>query len=246
MRRLPLGPTRRRSRRAGHTLLAALTAAATGCDSFDPPAVLSRPTVLAVVADPPVVAPGAAATLTLVVIGPDGLRPAAGATWQMSTTYPGVAPLGAVVGHADGTATYTAPAVVPPLPAGAPPLDSVEVDLTLEDGRPTASVKGLLIADLGHPPTANPTITAVAAGGAAVTDTLTLQAGVATPLALTLDPAPTDHTTYAWYASLGEIQAYQSNPTTITAVTAGTGWLFVAVRDGALGVAWRGVPIQAR
>jgi hypothetical protein len=215
----------------------------TGCSDFDPPALLSRPTVLAVVADPPVVAPGQSATLTLVVIGPDGLRPTAAATWLMSETYAGVPPLGTVVGLPDGRARYTAPAVLPALPANAPPLDSVEVDLTLEDGRPTSTVKGLLVADLAR---TNPVIATLTAGGAAVTDRITIPAGQAVPLELAVTPAAGDQTTYAWYASIGEIKTYQSNPTSITAKTTGDGWLFVAVRDGALGVAWRGVPLTVQ
>ncbi|MCA9679362.1 MAG: hypothetical protein H6709_01300 [Kofleriaceae bacterium] len=227
-------------------LLALATAAAaatlaTACSDFANPSELTKPTVLAVIADPPLVAPGAATSLSVVMAGPDGPLDPSAVQWQLIETLPGVAPIGTLT--ADGvTATYQAPEQLPELPDGSPPLDSVQATITAGDTS-VVVVKGVLIADL---PSANPAVTALMVDGDAADDGLTIDAGATYPLELATDPAPGDDATFAWYSTVGEIALYQSNPTELVAGDAGDGWLFVVMRDGRGGVAWRGVSVEVR
>ena len=123
-----------------------------------------------------------------------------------------------------------------------PPLDSVQATITAGDTS-VVVVKGVLIADL---PSANPAVTALMVDGDAADDGLTIDAGATYPLELATDPAPGDDATFAWYSTVGEIALYQSNPTELVAGDAGDGWLFVVMRDGRGGVAWRGVSVEVR
>ncbi len=219
----------------------AFTAAAAGCTDFASPAELTKPTVLAVIAEPPIVAPGATTTLTVAMAGPDGPLEPDAVSWRVVETLPGVPPFGAVEA-ADGTsATYTAPAEVPELPEGALPIDSVEATITAGDEQ-VVVIKGVAV--LGDVEAANPTITAVVLGDEAVVDAATVARGQTVELTVATDPAPGENATFAWYTTAGAIDQYQSNPTELVgADEARDGWLFVVVRDGLGGVAWRGVEV---
>lgn len=227
--------------------LLSLLVLAAACDDFATPAQLSAPTVVGVLAEPPVVRPGSSTRLTPLIASPDGpLAPGGGAaaTWRLTETLPGVAPFGEVTGNSDGTATYLAPEEVPPLPPNALPIDSVKLQLPL-GGRTASVLKAVLVADAT---TANPTLSAITADGAALADgaTLELSAGVAVELGMQVAPATGERATYAWYASIGEIEDYQSSPCRYVAEEPGDGWLFAVVRDGQLGIAWRAVPVTVR
>lgn len=226
-------------------LLVMLLAAIAACDDFAPPSALSTSQVVGVVAEPPIVAPGEATVLTPLIATPDGPvigAAAFSAAWTLTETLPGVPPFGELSPRSDGTAEYRAPMTVPPLPPNAPPLDSVQLTAVL-DGRKVTTLKAVLVAGV---PTANPTISALSADGVDVGDGLTLEAGAAVELAVRTTPAAGDNARFAWYSSLGEIEKYQSNPTTLLAKEPGSGWLYVVVRDGQLGVAWRAVPVTVR
>jgi hypothetical protein len=227
-------------------LLCALALAGAACDDFATPAQLTAPTVVGIVAEPPVVRPGQTAALTPLIASPEGPLAATGATWHLTETLPGVAPFGEVTGHPDGSATYQAPTQVPELPAGALPIDSVELGLAL-GGRKSTSLKAVLVTDLT---TANPSISALTADGVLAPTgeaaTLELPVGVPVELAVQAAPEATDRTRYAWYVSHGLIEDYQSSPCSYLAEEPGEGWLFAVVRDGQLGVAWRAVRIVAR
>ena len=210
----------------------------TGCTDFQTPAELTASQIIAVVAEPPVVPPGGTSELTLVIAGPDGPVAPTGTTWALAETYPGVAPLGTVVGRSDGTATYTAPAQVPELPPGAAPLDSITVTMRQDDVDRT-SLKAIAITDV---PERNPVITSITADGVPV-DSVTFASGATVQLGVTSDPAPADDWRFAWYASAGAIERFQSVPTAMTAATAGSGFLIVVVRDGTVGAAWRAIPV---
>jgi hypothetical protein len=218
--------------------------AGTGCDDFATPAQLMAPTVVGIIAEPPVVKPGQRTRLTPLIAGPDGPQLPASASWSLTETLPGVAPFGAVSANADGSATYQAPAQVPPLPENALPIDSVELQLPL-GGRVTSTLKAVLVTDVT---TANPTISAVTVDGVAIAEgaTLALTAGVPVALEVRSAPESTDRTRYAWYASIGEIEQYQSSPCSYVADASGDGWLYIVVRDGQLGVAWRAIAVTVQ
>ena len=217
--------------------LPALALALAACDTFPTPAQLDHATVLAVIADPPVMPPGATSRLSFVAADHQGpITPPA--TWSLVSTYPDVPPLGAIAANGDGTATYTAPDPVPALPQGVPPADSVQVVVASDP--PVTAVKLVIV--LGGTTTANPKITDVTLGGASVVGGASLPAGSTADLAVVTDPPPDEHFTYAWYATVGTIDHYQSNPAPIVAdAAAEQGWIYVVVRDGQGGAAVRAI-----
>jgi hypothetical protein len=220
--------------------LATAVATLGACGDFVTPAELTKPTVLAVIADPPLVAPGAASALEVVTAGPDGLMTPDATSWRLIETFPGVPPFGAVVPGAVGSATFEAPDPVPELPENVPPVSSVELTVEAGDER-IVVVKGMLVTDV---PAANPEISALAIGGEVVGDTVTVATGEPLYLDVGLDPAAGDDATFAWYSTVGAIERYQSNPTELIASEEpDQGWLFVVARDGRGGVAWRGVQV---
>lgn len=209
-----------------------------GCEKFPTPAQLEHATLLAVIADPPVMSPGATSHLTFVAADHGGpIAPPA--TWSMVSTYPNVPPMGTIAAGPDGTATYTAPDPIPALPEGVPPADSVQ--LVLASDPPITAIKLVIVLD--GQTTANPRITDVTLGGASITGGATLAAGTTADLMVATDPAPDEHFTWAWYATVGTIDHYQSNPATIVADdTAEQGFLYVVVRDGLGGTAVATIP----
>lgn len=223
----------------------AFLAVTAACDDFAPPSALSASQVVGVIAEPPIVAPGETTILTPLIATPQGpVTGAAGysATWTLTETLPGVPPFGELTARPDGTAQYRAPMTVPPLPPNAPPLDSAQLTAVL-DGRKVTTLKAVLVAGV---PTANPAISALTADGVTIGEGLTLEAGAEVELEVRTTPAAQDNARFAWYSSLGEIEKYQSNPTTLVAKEPGSGWLYVVVRDGQLGVAWRALPVTVR
>lgn len=221
-------------------VVAALAAAATGCTEFATPAELTKPTVLAVIADPPIVAPGEAASLAPVVAGPEGFVDPE-VTWALVETLPGVPPFGEVIADGD-TAIYRAPDEVPPQPEGAAPVASVAATVRAGDVSVTV-IKAMVVLDVGAP-AANPTITALTIDGAPVGEAATITAGQPHEVAVEVDPPLGEDASVAWYANAGGIERYQSTPTELVAADAPRdGWLFVVVRDGRGGVAVRGLPV---
>lgn len=217
-----------------------------GCNDFATPAELTAPTVVGIIAEPPVVRRGASTVLTPLIASPEGPLAPAGARWTLAETLPGVPPFGQLTARADGSVSYRAPEVLPELPPNAPPLDSVQLELTL-DGRATATLKAVLVADVT---TQNPTITELAADGVALSAaedaTLEVAAGAQIALSVTTSPSAGASARFAWYASLGTVEDYQSSSCTFVAGDPGAGWLFVVVRDGQLGVAWRAVRLVVK
>ncbi len=222
-------------------LLATAVATLGACAEFATPAELTKPTVLAVIADPPLVAPGASSALEVVVAGPDGPLVPASTSWRLIETFPGVPPFGEVVPGDTGTATYQAPDPVPDLPENVPPVSSVEVTVSAGDEQ-IVVVKAMVVTDLEG---ANPTIDTLAVGDAVAGDAVEVAAGAAVYLDVGVDPPVGDDATFAWYSTVGAIERYQSNPTELIALDeAKDGWIFVVVRDGRGGVAWRGVEVS--
>ena len=221
-------------RAAGLLVLGGLIAA--GCTDFASPAELTKPTVLAVIAEPPVVAPGEPTELTAVIVDGSGELTGLPVRWSLIETYRGVPPMGTLTGS-----TYTAPDPIPTLPANAPPIDSVRLEV--DTGATTlVTVKFVAVAAVAL---TNPTISAFTVGAVdAAAGPITVARGAVLDLAITTDPPLAADARFAWYSSAGEIVKYQSNPTTMTAAEdAGAGWLFIVARDGKGGMAWRGVEI---
>lgn len=218
-------------------------AALAACTDFATPAQLERPTIIAVVADPPIVQPGGQARLTVVVADQTGVL-AVPSEWTLGEAFPGIAPMGTIAPDGDG-ALYTAPAMVPAdRPANVPPLDSVEVTVQTSDG-PRSALKAMPVLPMVA---ANPTITALAVGADdALAGPITVTKGATLALSVTTDPAPGDMARYAWYTPVGDIKYYQSNPCDLVVPDdAVDGPLLVVVRDGVGGVVWRAASLQVR
>lgn len=210
--------------------------AATACTDFASPAELTKPTILAVTAEPPVVAPGGHTDLAVAIADASGPLTTLPTRWSLVETYRGVPPMGTLVGT-----TYTAPDPLPTLPAGALPVDTIQLEIDTAVG----TLIAVKVVPVVSTTAANPAVTALTVGDEdALAGPLTVARGATLPLTLTTDPAPGEDARFAWYSSVGLIERYQSNPTTLVAAEeAGSGWLFAVVRDGKGGVAWRGVQV---
>lgn len=213
-----------------------LAAAAAGCTDFATPAELTKPTILAITAEPPVVAPGGTAELAVVVADGDGVITGLPTGWALVETYRGVPAMGTLTGS-----TYTAPDPIPSLPANAPPIDSVQ--LTIDTG--AATLTAIKVIPVATVEAANPVIGSFTIGAAeALAGPITVARDASLELTVLTDPPAGDDARFAWYSSAGLIARYQSNPTTLVAAEAATtGWVFVVVRDGKGGVAWHGVEV---
>ncbi|MCE9575147.1 MAG: hypothetical protein K8W52_18490 [Deltaproteobacteria bacterium] len=215
-----------------------VAAAAAGCDDFATPAQLTKPTVLAVIADPPIVAPGASAAISVAMAGPDGPIAGPTVTWSLAETYPGIAPFGTITPTADGAATYAAPDPLPPLPDKVPPV--VTIQAAIGGDTPITALMAIGVVAV---PSANPVIDALTVAGA-TGDTATITHGATVDVAAMITPAADDTTSFAWYSTAGEIERYQSNPTTLVApAEPGSGWIYVVVRDGKGGAAVRSIAV---
>lgn len=220
-------------------LAAAALAVAAACTDFATPAELQKPTILAVTAEPPVVAPGAQTELAVVIADASGVLTDLPTRWSLVETYRGVAPMGTLTGS-----TYHAPDPIPTLPPDAPPIDSVKLEIDTADGT-LAAIKAVPVASLTA---VNPVIATFTVGtGDALAGPLTVARGQTLDMNVVTDPPTGDGARFAWYSSAGAIARYQSNPATMIASDAATtGWLFVVVRDGRGGVAWRGVEVTVQ
>jgi hypothetical protein len=222
-----------------------LAVAATGCDDFATPAELTKPTVLAVIADPPLVAPGKSAQVTIVMAGPDGPIAAPAVTWTLAETYPGIAPFGTLATNPDGSATYLAPDPLPALPDKVPPVVSVQAVVAGEP--PAAPIDAIKVIGVIDVPATNPVISDITFAGASGGAAITVDHGATLDLAATLATPLDDKASYAWYSTAGTIARYQSNPTSlVAAAVASSGWVYVVVRDGKGGTAVRSIAVTVR
>jgi hypothetical protein len=223
-------------------LVPALVLAA-ACESFPTPAQLDHATVLAVIADPPIMAPGGTSHLTVVAADGNGpLTPTA--SWTIVPTYPGVPPMGTVTANADGSATYHAPDPVPTLPPKTLPADSVQVTVATDP----AVIAVKLVGVASGVASANPRITDVTLGGVSIAGgSGSIGIRATADLVVVTDPVADEHWTFAWYSTVGEIKHYQSNPAPIVGADAAhDGWIHVVVRDGAGGAAVASMPVSVR
>lgn len=223
-------------------LLLVVVALSTGCADFATPAELTKPTILAIVAEPPLVAPGARTELSVILAGPDGPMAADAVDWTLVETLPGIPPFGTIEPGATGTATYTAPDPLPELPDGVPPFSTVAVAVSAAD----TAIDSLKVIGVADVPAVNPRFTALAVGGVAIAagEAITLDAGGSYPLDVGVDPAPGEESAFAWYTTAGEIAQYQSNPCELIAAAEprDDAWLFVVFREN-LGAVVRAHPV---
>lgn len=212
------------------------------CTDFDTPAELVKPTILAVIADPPIVTTGSSSTLDTIVVDRTGVLTDLTVTYELIETYSGVAPIGSLEQDESGV-RYVAPDPVPELPDDALPVDTIRVTVEGSGETPLFAEKGMLIGDAE---TTNPTLTALAIGDDdGLAGSVAVAADETRALEVSIDPAPGEDATYAWYSAVGEIEDYQSNPAEIVLpADATSGWLYVVVRDGVGGVAWRATELS--
>jgi hypothetical protein len=209
-----------------------------GCADFATPAELTKPTILAIIAEPPLVAPGASTELSVILAGPDGPMAADAVDWALIETLPGIPPFGTIEPGEPGTATYTAPDPLPELPEGVPPFSTLSVAVDAGD----TAIESLKVVGVADFPAVNPRFTALAVGGVAIPPgaTIQLDAGGTYALDIGVDPAPGEESAFAWYTTAGEIKQYQSNPCELIAAEEprDDAWLFVVFRE-ALGAVVR-------
>lgn len=233
--------TRHLSSRLGRAGVVALLLVA-GCEDFATPAELEKPTVIAVVATPPIAKLGETSSLEIVMVDPNGPLAPSEVTWELRPTYRGYETIGTIEPGSDGAAVYRAPESLPDLPANALPVDTLVIQVS-GGGATIEVIKLMGVANLES---SNPEIELLA-DGEPVTDELTVTRDGTFALSLIEAPDAGDDARYAWYSTFGTIEKYQSNPTEIVIdadedVT--EGWLHGVYRDGLGGVAWRSVRLK--
>ncbi len=221
-------------------LAVVLLVGAAACTDFATPAELTKPTILAITAEPPVVAPGASSVLETIVVDAGGVMTGLTQRHQLIETYPGVPPMGRVERVGDEV-RYVAPDPIPELPDNALPLDSVQIEIDTPEG----TLRAIKVMPVTTVTAANPTITRLTVGDAdGLAGPLTLARNTPVAIDVAIEPAAGEDARFAWYSSAGGIERYQSTPAELVAAEeARQGWLFVVVRDGAGGVAWHGVEV---
>lgn len=219
-------------------ILAVLAAA---CTDFATPNQLEKPTIVAVVSDPPIVPPGGTAAVSVVLADASGVVLAPPTSWSLVEAYPGVAPLGTISGDAAG-ATYTAPATLPDR-GDIPPVDTASVTVETATG-PLTAIKAMAVIDVAA---TNPALTALDVGGASGLAGATVTRGATVALSVTTDPATGEDARFAWYTPVGDIKYYQSNPCELVVPSdAQSGPLIVVVRDGKGGVVWKQIALTVQ
>ncbi len=220
-------------------LLAAVATAAGACEEFATPAELAGPQILAVRSESPAVPPGERVALEILVAGPDGEIETPDVSWAVEPAAVGAAPIGAIEVEEDGSAYYRAPATV----AEEPTFSAVRATVQVDDLELVA-IKALGVTNL---PFENPSVSLLRADEQdllAADAALALSPEQTVELEVDIAPAITEETSFSWYATVGEIEEYRSNPTELVAPEeAAEGVLFVVVRDGLGGITWAQAPI---
>lgn len=195
-----------------------------GCSDMPTPAELSRPQILAVQSEPPVLGPGGASTLRVLLAGPDGLVGPERVQLRFS----------ADVGTVNPGGTYVAPA--------GPIADSatVSVEADVDAGDRVVTLHAIKSIDLGAGEgRGNPELGALWIDGREAGEVTSLLAG--SVIELDADP----DLSIAWYSNGAVIDQYRDNPTVITETIGPAGVLIAVARDGQGGVAWKVVELAA-
>lgn len=213
----------------------AAVAGGVGCNDLAQPSDLARPQILAVQADPPALAAGERALLSIVVAGPEGFITPAVTRWDLQEPSFGNLEL-----EGDGSVYLRAPAELDEVVFAA-----VEVSADLDDDSTLVAIKGTAMGVDTVP--ANPAITDLRIDGASVDDggSVRLERGATIELDADTEPAPGQFHEFAWYATYGEIDLFRVSPTELVVPDeAAEGTLILVYRDGLGGVTWRSATIS--
>jgi len=207
-----------------------LIVCATGCPTLPAASELGEPQLLALVADPPCLGPGASSRLATLVAGPSGTLVPTRVAWSVPAGSPGAL---------EGSSVRAAADAIP----GA----QLEVDVALDaDDVTLHGFRTLTIGDCSNPVLAGLTVDGAPAPG---TGALAVLPGSKVALDVSVDARPDAHPTVSWFTTAGTIRLYRHTPTELVVRAApGTGALYVVYRDGNGGVAWleRAVQVTSR
>jgi len=211
------------------TIVLALLA---GCPALPTSAGLGEPEILAIVADPPCVAPGGSATLAVLVAGPSGTLVPDRVSWS--------------VPDGDAASISMTSAGAPVVDAGATATRGTSVEIDVDVAIGSTELRGFRTLAIGDG-CANPTIDAVDVGGTVQPPATTIDVPAGSDVALDVDVTGGIASTgiVSWYSTAGAIDLYRQTPTTL-AVTSqpGAAVLYVVYRDGLGGVTWRAYAVE--
>jgi len=197
-----------------------LIVCATGCANLPTASELGEPQILALVADPPCIQPGASAHLEPLVAGPSGTLVPSSIVWSV--------PAGSV-GAIDASSVR---ADVDALPGA-----RIEVNVAVDAGGVT--LRGFRTLTIGD--CANPVLAGITVDGAPapVSGALTMFSNTSVDLDVSIDSGLAAEPVVSWFSTAGTIRLYRHTPTELVVRDApGAGALYVIYRDRNGGVAW--------
>ncbi|MEM9489850.1 MAG: hypothetical protein AAGC55_11935 [Myxococcota bacterium] len=210
-----------------------------GCEGFGAtPAELAKTQILAIRAEPPGIRPGETATLSILVADPDGAVADPDVSWELVSDTADEPPLGTVAIGADGGVTYDAPDSIP----GDVLQESIVARVSAADGELAA----LKVIAVGDESLSNPALTAFTVDGSDILTgrSVTLAREQTVELSIGIDVAADGSAAVSWFATIGIIDQYRSNPTELVVQDElGSGWLFAVVRDGLGGAVWEEIAV---
>lgn len=203
-----------------------LLAFASGCPSLPTASDLGEPQILALIANPPCVQPGATAELEAIVAGPDGAITPSAITWSV--------PTGSSGAIERSGAAWTLRAAEDAMLGG---LIELHVVVGVEGAAPLRGFRTLKIGGA----CANPRIGGVLVDGVLqpATGAITMMSDGRIDLDVLVDGGLTDGSIVSWFSTAGAIELYRRTPTQLVVrTTPGDAVLYVVYRDGNGGVSW--------
>lgn len=197
-----------------------LIVCASGCPSLPTASDLGEPQILALVADPPCLQPGASAQLEALVAGPEGTLAPSRVVWSVAPGSVGTIEANHVRAAVDAS-------------RGA----LLEVDVAVDaDGVTLHGFRTLAVGACANPVLAGITVDGIPAP---VSGVLTMSSSSSVTLDVSVDGTPAAERLVSWFSTAGAIRLYRHTPTELVVRDApGTGALYVVYRDGNGGVAW--------
>lgn len=200
-----------------HLLLLVCTS---GCPNLPTAAELGEPQILALVANPPCVQPGARADLDALVAGPDGTLAPSAVVWSVASGSDGAIETSGVRAAVD-----------------AKPGARIEVGVAVDVGGVT--LLGFRTLTVGV--CANPVLAGIVLDGtrAPRSSQLAMSSSSSVHLDVSIDGGSTVDGIVSWFTTAGTILRYRHTPTELVVRDEpGAGALYVVYRDGNGGVAW--------